>query len=93
MRDWKFHEARGNIGLNLIEMKKYIEAIDYYSKEIESDPDNDDLYFWRGRAYREAGLAIIRRNNHNNTDESLSHFQNSNNDYKRMLELCGEKTP
>ena len=50
MRDWKFHEARGNIGLNLIEMKEYIEAIDYYSKEIESDPDNDDLYFWRGRA-------------------------------------------
>ena len=48
--------------------------------------------FGGGGPYREAGLAIIRRNNHNNTDESLSHFQNSNNDYKRKLELCGEKT-
>ena len=93
MRDWKSNEARSHIGLNLIEMRRYGDAIDYYSKEIESDPDNDDLYFWRGRAYREAGLAIIRRNNHNNTDESLSHFQSSIDDYKKMLELRGEKTP
>ena len=81
MQDWMINEIKGNIGLNYIDLAEYEKAIEYYSQEIESDPDNAELYFWRGRSYREAGLAnktsliIIRI-----PDQSITYFQKSNED-------------
>ena len=83
MQDWMINEIKGNIGLNYIDLQEYKQAIEYYSQEIESDPNNAELYFWRGRSYREAGLAIKRANNNQNTDESVTYFQKSNEDYEK----------
>ena len=87
MHDWMRNEIKGNIGLNLIEMKQFEEAIQYYTKQIELDPNNDELYFWRGRTYREVALITKRENNHENTAKSMEYFQKSTDDYWRALEL------
>ena len=83
MQDWMINEMKGNTGLNYIDLQEYEKAIEYYSQEIESDPTNAELYFWRGRSYREAALVIKRANNHQNTDQSVTYFQNSNEDYEK----------
>ena len=44
MQDWMINEAKSNIGLNLIDMGNHEDAIDHYTREIESDPTNNDLY-------------------------------------------------
>ena len=87
MHDWMINEIKGNIGLNLIEMIKFEEAIQYYTQQINSDPNNAELYFWRGRTYREVALTSKRENNHQNTEKSMEYFQNSNDDYQKALEL------
>ena len=81
--DWMIREIKGNIGLNYMDLQEYEKAIEYYSQEIESDPNNGELYFWRGRSYREAALAIRRANNRENTEESIIYFQKSNEDYEK----------
>ena len=87
MHKWMVSESKSSIGLNLIEMQDYEESIQYFTQQIESDTDNSELYFWRGRSYREAALSIKRQNNHHNTEKSLSYFQKSNDDHKKALEL------
>ena len=87
MQDWMINEIKGNTGLNYIDLEEYEKAIEYYNQEIESDPDNAELYFWRGRSYREAALAIKRANNHQNTDQSITYFQKSNEDYEKVRPL------
>ena len=87
MQDWMINEIKGNIGLNLFEMIKFEEAIQYYTEQINLDPNNDELYFWRGRTYREVALRTKRENNHQNTPKSMEYFQNSNDDYQKALEL------
>ena len=87
MQDWMINEIKGNIGLNYIDLEEYEKAIEYYSQEIESDPDNAELYFWRGRSYREAALAIKRANNHQNTNQSFTYFQKSNEDYEKARSI------
>ena len=87
MQDWMAAEMKGNIGLNYIDLEEYEKAIEHYSQEIEYDPNNDELYFWRGRSYRELGLAIKRANNHGNTDKSVAYFQKSNEDYEKARSL------
>ena len=93
MQDWMVHESEGNIGYNLIDMGDHKGAINYYTDLIASDPDNDVFYFWRGRSYRESALVLRRQNNRENNEESISHFQKSNDDYRKALELHREKTP
>ena len=75
-----------------MEMRNFEGAVKYYDKRIELEPNNDELYFWRGRSYREWALVIKRQNNHQNTDESMGYFQKSNDDYYKALELSGEQT-
>ena len=87
MHSWMVNEIKGNIGLNLIEMREFEEAIRYYTQQIELDPNNDELYFWRGRTYREVALTTKRKNNHQNTEKSMEYFQKSTDDYWKALEL------
>lgn len=89
MQNWMLNEAISNIGLNFLDKGDYEKAIEHYSAEIESNPDNPDLYFWRGRAYREAALALKRKNQDVNTSESEKYFDKSTSDYDqaRMLSL------
>jgi tetratricopeptide (TPR) repeat protein len=49
-------EMFNNIGLKLIEQKKFPEAIEAFSKSLEYFPDNNaDAYFYRGQAYLKIG--------------------------------------
>ena len=65
-------------------------AIKYYSGLIKDNPDDDELYFWRARAYREAALAVRRQNDRNNTEQSLDFFRKSNADYQKASDLIGQ---
>ena len=90
MHQWMRNEIKVNIGLNLIETEQYEQAIEYYTTQIDSDPDNAEWYFWRGRMYRETALTIKRSNGNINTDVSRTYFNNSNDDYRRALDLDTE---
>ena len=92
MQSWMVNEVKANIGLNLIEMGEFEAAIQYYTQQIESDPNNDELYFWRGRTYREVALTTKRANNRQNTEKSAEYFQKSNDDYRKALELQNKQT-
>jgi len=35
----------------LYDMKEFVKAVDDYTKAIELDPENQDNYYWRGKAY------------------------------------------
>ena len=87
MADWMVDEARGNIGLNYLDKGDYAKAIEYYNTEIDADPDAPQLYFWRGRAYREAALTLKRNNNRVNTPDSDKYFDKSIADYQKAREL------
>ena len=91
MQSWMVNEVKANIGLNLIEMGELEDAIQYYTIQIESDPNNDELYFWRGRTYREVALTTKRENNHQNTKKSAEYFRKSTADYWKALELRKEQ--
>ena len=86
MQEWMLNEARNNYGLNLIEKDDYKGAIKFYTDQIEDHPDNFELYFYRARAYREIALRLKRQNNHENNEEILEHFDNSQRDYDKVLE-------
>ena len=81
---------RANRGLNYFDMGDYEKSIEYYNGLIKDDPDDDELYFWRGRAYREAALAEKRQNDNRNTEKSLSYFRKSDEDYQKAEELSGQ---
>ena len=87
MHDWMVNECKGNIGLNLFDMGKYEDSIGYYTEQIEADNNNGELYFWRGRAYRELALKTMRENNHQNNEISLDYFEKSSDDYQTALDL------
>ena len=87
MQDWMVNEVRGNIGLNLIEMRKHEDAIEYYTEQLKSAPNNDELYFWRGRTYREVALTTKRENKNQDNAKSQEYFRKSNQDYWKALEL------
>ena len=90
MQDWMIREMRANKGLNYFDMGDYKRAIKYYSELIKDNPDDDELYFWRARAYREAALIVKRQNDHNNTEQSLDYFQRSDADYQKASDLSGQ---
>ena len=90
MQKWMRQEMRINIGLNYFDNGRHERAIEYFSQLITETPDDEELYFWRGRAYREAALAEKRQNDHNDTEKSSSYFQNSNEDYRKAKELSGQ---
>ena len=90
MQDWMIREVRANRGLNYFDMGDYEKSIEYYNGLIKDDPDDDELYFWRGRAYREAALTEKRQNNNQNTEKSLSYFRKSDEDYQKAEELIGQ---
>ena len=90
MQDWMIREMIANKGLNYFDMGDYERAIKYYSELLKNRPDDEELYFWRARAYREAALAVMRQNDHNNTEQSLDYFKKSNDDYERVSDLIGQ---
>lgn len=89
MQNWMASEIKANMGLNLMETGHYGDAIKYYTQQIEHDPNNDELYFWRGRAYREAAAVMKRHNNHQNNEKVIDYFQKSSGDYLKAAELGG----
>ena len=90
MHTWMLNEVKGNIGLNFLDKGDLEGAIAFYTAEIESDPHNPELYFWRGRAYREAALALKRENGDVATPESEEYFDNSTSDYQKARDLAQE---
>ena len=87
LQEWMLNEVKGNYGWTLIEKQDYEGAIKFYTEQIEAQPDNYELYFWRGRAYREAGLVLKRQNNHENNPEIIEYFDNCLRDYEKVLEV------
>ena len=87
MQKWMRQEMRINRGLNYFDNGEHERAIEYFSQLITETPDDEELYFWRARAYREAALIVKRQNDHNDTEKSSSYFQKSDEDYQKAQEL------
>ena len=87
MQKWMRQEMRINRGLNYFDNGEHERAIEYFSQLITETPDDEELYFWRARAYREAALIVKRQNDHNDTEKSSSYFQKSEEDYQKAQEL------
>ena len=90
MQNWMRQEMRINRGLNYFDDGKHERAIEYFSQLITEAPDDKELYFWRGRAYREAALAEKRQNAHKDTEKSSKYFRRSDRDYQKAQELDGQ---
>lgn len=97
MYKWMVEETQVCIGLNLIGLHKFDEAIEHFSEQIEDNPNEDTFYFWRGYAHRQAGLSqqinmdsyyyYEYHRSRKNTPESIKHFSLSIKDYNKAIKI------
>ena len=101
MQKWMLKCAQIDIGLNLMGLGKHDEAIEHFTALIEKHPDDDELYFWRGQVFRDAGKHSQTRHTRSylervdyfervevvNTPQSTDYFEKSIKDYKKALDI------
>jgi len=74
-----------NIAFNYLNQDNYDEAIANLNKAIAIEPDNPDLYFERGHAYRRKA-SFERRNIERNT-QGADDLNQSNVDFTEAIRL------
>lgn len=102
MRKWNVQEANLMKALNLVDLGEYVSAIELLDAIALTNPNSADVYFWKGYAYRQAGLASQESYSYydmmsgarwvrNNTPESTDYLQKSSECYNKAIELHKEK--
>ena len=95
MQEWMRRACITDMGMNLLDSGKHRDAIRYFNKVIRQKPRVAEFYFYRGRCYREWGLAIKEQNHTGfwtlvfKVVRYTRCFEKSNRDYAKSVRSSG----